>query len=45
MDPELLPGSGIVVPDPAKNERSDKKKTLFINLGCEFWTLYCWTAV
>ena len=24
MDPELLPGSGIIVPDPAKNERADK---------------------
>ena len=24
MDPELLPGSGIIVPDPAKYERADK---------------------
>ena len=22
-DPELLPGSGIIVPDPAKSERAD----------------------
>ena len=24
MDPKLLPGSGIIVPDPAKYERADK---------------------
>ena len=24
MDPELLPGSGIIVPDPAQYERGDK---------------------
>ena len=25
MDPEFLPGFGIIVPDPAKSERDDKK--------------------
>ena len=30
MDPELFPGSGsgIIVPDPAKNERTDKYKLI-----------------
>ena len=31
MDPELLPGSGIIDPDPAKSERAD-------TYNCEFWT-------
>ena len=34
MDPELLlgSGSGIIVPDPAKSEKTYK-------LNCEFWTV------
>ena len=24
MDPERLPGSGIIVPDPSKNKRAEK---------------------
>ena len=32
MDPELLPGSGIIVPDPAKSESAYK-------YNCEFWTV------
>ena len=34
MDPELFPGSRIIVPypDPAKNERADKKD-VFLILG------------
>ena len=38
MDPELLPGSGIIVPDldPAKYEKQIIKM-LFL---CEFWTAY-----
>ena len=34
MDPKLLPGSGIFVPDPAKHERADKYKCYFsLNSG------------
>ena len=39
MDPELLPGSGIIVPDPdpAKSERACKQ-------NCDFWTV-CTTGI
>ena len=37
MDPEILPGSGIIFPDPdpAKYEKQ-KIKILFL---CDFWTV------
>ena len=41
MDPELLIGSGIIVPDPdpAKIEIAEEKKLYILFKACEFWTV------
>ena len=47
MDPELFPGSGIIVPDPAKMGKSRSIKMLFLIYfkTCVVWNADCRTVV